>query len=243
MGLLTAALILGGLGAGVSAYGQYQAGRTQEVMSRYNAQQQEKQAQQQLLSMQTQAALQKQSAEANFRLRAQEAQARFTNAESLQNQALTQDSVNRANLGKREEMMRRLQGQQRAKIAASGAVESTGSPLDLLAETAAQIEMDKQEQVFSQAQQRQTLFREADMERLGGEFALAGSTLDRDSSLSAARLNDAAASAQYLSGMREAEITRLAGRAQRMAGMYSAAGTLFSGANSMFGLTQRFNAS
>lgn len=243
MGFLTAALILGGIGAGVSAYGQYQAARTQDVMARYNAQQQEKQAQQQLLSMQTQAALQKQTAEANFRLRAQEAQARFNNAESLQNQAITQDSVNRANLAKRAEMMRRVQGEQRAKIAASGAVESTGSPLDLLAETAAQIEMDKQEQVYSQGQQRQTLFREADMERLGGEFALAGSTLDRDSSLSAARLNDAAASAQYLAGMREAEITRLAGRAQRMAGLYAAAGTLFSGANSMFDLTTRFKTS
>lgn len=243
MGLLTAALILGGIGAGVSAYGQYQAGKTQEAMARYNATQQEKQAQQQLLSMQTQAALQKQSAEANFRFRAQEAQARFNNADSIKNQALTQDGINRQNAEKRGEMFRRMQGEQRAKIAASGAVESTGSPLDLLAETAAQIEMDKQEQTFTQGQARQTLFREADMERLGGEFALAGSTLDRDSSLAASRLNAAAASSSYLAGMREAEITRLTGRAQRMAGMYQAAGTLFGGLNSMAETGLRFKSS
>lgn len=230
--LLVAGLVVAAAGAGVSAYGQYQQGQSQNAIAQFNAQQQERQAAMQLRAMQTQAAMQKQEAEANFRLRTAESQARMNNAEAIEQQALSQDAINRANLRKRREDFTRLQGEQRAAIAASGVAEASGTPLDLLAETAAKIQQDQEEQHYAGEVQRRTLFSEAATERLGGKLALAGATLDRNSTVAEAGLRNAAGKAEYLAGLRTAQITRLTGSAAKTAGAYSAGATLFSGIGS-----------
>lgn len=229
--LLTAGLVLSAAGAGVAAYGQHQSGKAQSNIAAFNASQQEREAKASMLSMQTQAALQKQQAEANFKLRNAEAQARMNNADAIDSQALAQDRVNRYNQRKRREEFGRMQGQQRAAIAASGVAESSGTPLDLLAETAAKIQQDAEEQHYAGEVQRRTLFAEAAMERLGGKLALAGATLDRESGIAEAGLRSAAGKAEYLSGLRTAQITRLTGSAAAKAANYQAAGTLFSAAS------------
>lgn len=222
-------------GAGVAAYGQYQQGKTQNAIAQFNAAQQERQAKQQMLAMQTQAALQAQQANDNFQLRAAEAAARMGNAQRIDDQALAQDSVNRFNLRKRRDEFTRMQGEQRAAIAASGVAEATGTPLDLLAETAAKIQQDQEEQHYTGEVQRRTLFAEADMERLGGKLALAGATMDRNSALAEASLRGAAAKGEYLAGLRTAEITRLTGSAAKKAANYQAGATLLSGVSSATG--------
>lgn len=229
--------------AGVSAYGQHQQGKAQEAIAQFNAKQQEKQAQMQLASMQTQAAMQKQQAEANFKLRSAEAQARNNNATGIEQQALAQDRVNRVNLMKRREEFAKMQGQQRAAIAASGVAEASGTPLDLLAETAALIQQDQEEQHYAGEIQRRTLFSEAATERLGGRLALAGATLDRDSSIAAAGLREAAGKAEYLAGMRGAQITRMTGAAARTSANYQATATLFSGVSSAAGMGAQYKIS
>lgn len=233
------ALVVGAVvsvvGAGVSAYGQYQAGQQSAAIAELNAQQQERQAELQALSMETQAKIQKNTAEANFRLRTAEAQARMNNAKQVEGQALGQDRVNRDNLIKRRQEFERMQGTQRASIAASGLVESAGTPLDLLAETAAKIQQDQEEQHFAGEVQRRTLFSEAANERLGGRLALAGATLDRDSSVAEASLKSSIGKAEYLAGLRQAEITRMTGSAAATAGMYNAGATLLSGVGSAVG--------
>lgn len=217
------------IGAGISAYGQYQAGQTQNAVAQFNAQQQTLNAQMQSRAMQAQATMQRATALANFKLASAEAQARINNAKSIEAQALIQDDINLENLRKRREGFAELQGQQRAAIAASGVVEAAGTPLDLLAETANRIQQDQEEQHYAGELKRETLFSEAYNERLGGQFAKAGATLDRDSSLAAALLNDAAGRAAYLAGTREAEITRLTGSAAARAGLFQSGATLFSG--------------
>jgi hypothetical protein len=229
MAALVVGSVLSAVGAGISAYGQYQQGKSQNAIAQFNALQQEKQAQQQLLSLQTQAALQKQQADANFKLRSAEAQAKFQNADSIAQQAHAQDAVNRVNLRKRREDFARMQGEQRATIAGSGVSESSGTPLDILVDTVAKIQLDQEEQFHAFETKRRTLFAESDYTRLGGRLALAGATLDRDSSVAEAALRDAAAKGEYQAGMRAAEITRLTGKAAKLAGTYQAAGTLFSG--------------
>jgi hypothetical protein len=229
------ALAVTAIGAGISAYGQYQAGQTQDAIAQFNARQQQLNAQMQMQALQAQATMQRSQAQANFNLANAEAQARINNAKSLEQQALVQDEVNRSNLQERREEFERMQGTQRAAIAASGVVESAGTPLDLLAETAAKIQQDMEEQHYANEVKRETLFREAYMERLGGQFARVGATLDRDSSLATALLTDASGRAAFLAGTREAEITRLTGAAAAQAGAYQAAGTLFSGIGSAAG--------
>lgn len=246
MGLETIAIagvVVALAGAGVSAYGQYQQGQTQNAIAQFNANQQEKQAQMQLLSMQAQAAQQKQAADANFKLRSAESQARKNNAAGIEHQAMSQDAINRANLRKRREEFGRMQGEQRAAIAASGVSESSGTPLDLLAETAAMIQQDQEEQHYAGEVQRRTLFSEASMERLGGKLALAGATLDRDSSVAAAGLREAAGKAEYLAGMRGAQITKMTGNAAKSAAMYQAGATLFSAAAGAANMGMQYNLS
>lgn len=229
------------VGAGISAYGQYQTGKTQEAIAAANAATQTRNAQMALMAQQAQAAMARNQAAANFQLRSQEAQARFNNAASMENKALSTDMVARENARKRAEDMARMQSQQRAAIAASGVVESSGTPLDLLVETAGIIQRDREEAAWSHEIERRTLLREAQMERLGGQFALAGATLDRNSALAEASLRGAAGRANYLSGLREAEITRLTGSAAGKAATWNAAGTLLSGIASSAGSYYNLN--
>ena len=244
MGLETIAIIglVGAvIGGGISAYSSYEQGKVSNTIAQMNAANQERNARLQLASMQAQSNLQKQQAEANYKLRGAEAQARFNNATSMENRALSQDRVNRENARRRNDAMAREQGTQRATIAASGVVETTGTPLDLIAETAATIQRDREEQAYGQEIQRRSLFREASMERLGGQLALAGATLDRSSTLAAANLNAAAGKADYLAGLRTAQVTRLSGSAAQRAGAMQAGATLFSTLGSAAGSTYKLS--
>lgn len=224
------------VGAGISAYGQYQSGKTQSVIANANAREQERQARNTLATLQTQSQMQAAEAEINFKLRAAEAKARGDNAAGLESQAQQQDLINRANLRKRREDFSRMQSEQRTSLAASGAVEASGTPLDLLAETAAAIQQDSEEQHFAGELKRRTIFREADMERLGGQLALQGATLDRNTGLVQSRLTEFSGRAAHNAGMAEAEISRLTGRAAKQAGYLGAAATIFSGAGSAIGM-------
>jgi hypothetical protein len=222
-------------GAGISAYGQQQQGKTAMAMAQYNAHQQMMNAQMQLATVKAQAEMQKRVAEANFRLRQAEAQARFNNAQSIEN------TVHGLSRNAREQVRRkmldfeRLQGTQRAVIAKSGLVESTGTPLDILAETAATIQLEREDMLYQDELNRRTLFREAEMERFGGKMALAGATLDRSVALAQSRLTMATGQAQYQGARHEAEIIRLTGAAQQQSYQNAAMGTLFSGIASAAG--------
>jgi hypothetical protein len=222
-------------GAGYSAYSSYQQGKTADAMAQYNAHQQEFNAKMQLMGMQAQAAMQKRTAEANFRINSAQAQSKLNNAVSIENQAEGQSRNARESIRRKADEYARFQGTQRATIAKSGLVESTGTPLDILAETAATIQLEREDNLYSDELNRRSLFREAEMERLGGKLAQAGATLDRSSEVAGAGLNAAAGQAAYRSKMRDANITRLSGAAQQQAYQGQAWGTLLSGIGSAAG--------
>lgn len=230
--IAAAGAVAAGVGAGVSAYSQYQQGKTANAIAQYNAHQQELNAKVQLMSMQAQAAAQKRQAEAQFAIRQAEANARFANAQTIENTVPGQSASARESIRRKADEYARFQGTQRAMIAKSGIVESTGTPLDILADTAANIQLERNDQLYADELNRRSLFREADLERLGGKLALAGATFDRSSQVAGAGLQAAAAQAEYRSRLRDAEITRLSGQAQKQAYTGQAFGTLFSGIGS-----------
>lgn len=252
--LLIASLVTTAIGAGVSAYGQYQAGKTQSAISNYNALQRDKQARMEMLAMQAQARaserqadLTRAAAEGNFALAQSEANARFQNASQIENNALNEDKINRRNIRDKRADFNALTGEQRASIAQSGVIETSGTPLDILAETAGKIQQEQESMLFENEQSRRTLFREADLERFGGEMGLAGASLDRSSSLAQAslmddeaRLRDFSAKAAYQSGRAEADIMRMTGRANRRASNIAVGTTIFSGLGSMLGTGNTF---
>lgn len=233
--LVYTALAATAVSAGVSAYGSYQSGKTQMAIANQNAQEQERQARNSLSTLQAQSQMQAAEADINFKLRQSEANARKQNADLIEQQAQAQDAIARANLQKRRQEYGAMQAQQRTAIAQSGLIEASGTPLDLLAETAEMIQRDQNEQQTANEAQRRTLFREADLERLGGELALQGATMDRQLGLTQSALTGFRAQAEYLSGMRGAQITRLTGRAARDAANYQAVSTIFSGISSAAG--------
>jgi hypothetical protein len=229
----TTALIIGSIagiaGAGISAYSSYQQGQTANAFAQYNAHQQELNAKTSLMSMQAQAALQKRQAEAQFALRSQEAQARFNNAKTIENALEGQSKNTRENIRRRGLETDRFQASQRTMIAKSGLVESSGTPLDILADTAATIQLEREDTLYQDELNRRNLFREAELERLGGQLALAGASLDKSSAVAEAGLRSAAGRMEYRSNMREADFTRLSGAAQQKSYQGQAWGTLFSG--------------
>ncbi|SKA88883.1 hypothetical protein SAMN02745166_01502 [Prosthecobacter debontii] len=228
MASLVVSAIVAVVGAAVSAYGSYQSGKTQAAIANANAKEQERQAANNLNVLNAQSQMQAAEADVNFKLRQSEANARKRNAEQLEQQNLQQDAINRANLDKRRQEFAAMQAEQRVALADSGVLEASGTPLDLLAETATKIQQDRDEQHLANEQKRRTLFSEADMERLGGELALQGATMDRNLGLTQAALTAFTGQAEYNSGMRRAEITRLTGRAAKQAANYQAASTLIS---------------
>jgi hypothetical protein len=217
------------IGAHKAAKAQKQQGQMADAIAQINARQQILNASMQLMVAKAQAKLQKRMAEAQFRLRQSEANARFSNAAMIEQTAEARSRVARENIRRKGGEYRRMQGRQRALIGASGIVESTGTPLDLLAETAAQIQMEREEALYTDALERRSLFREADMERLGGRITLAGGALERSSALAEAGLRAAAGHAAYAGAVRESEITRLTGAAQKHSYYAEAKGTLFNG--------------
>ena len=232
MGVETIAIIglaISAAGAGYSAYSSYQQGKTADALGQYNAHQQELNTKMQLMGMQAQAAAQKRAAEAQMALRTSEANARLANAKSIENSVEAQSRNTRESIRRKASEYERFQGTQRAVIGKSGLVEASGTPLDILAETAATIQLEREDQLYSDELNRRTLFREADLERLGGKLAMAGATLERNSSIAEAGLRSASGQGAYRSGMREAEIMRLSGAAQKSAYQAQAWGTLFTG--------------
>jgi hypothetical protein len=205
------------VGAGTAAYGSAQQGKSAQLLANYNAYQQERNTRMQLSQVQAQVEAQRNAANAEFALRQQEAQARFNNAKTIENQVAGQSAAARVTAQRKTEEYARFVGSQRAAIASSGIVESSGTPLDLLAETAQKIQLEREDSLYADELNRREMFREADLERLGGQLALAGATLDRSSSIMGANLAGAAGQAEYRSGLRRAEIMRLTGQADRAA--------------------------
>ena len=153
----------------------------------------------------------------------------------IEQTAEAQSRVARESIRRKAGENQRAQGQQRAAIAASGIVESAGTPIDILAETAAQVQMDREDSLYADELNRRSLFRDADMERLGGRITLAGGALERSTTLAEVALRSAAGRAEYLRGLHEAEITRLTGAAQKQGYYGQAQGTLLSGIGSAVG--------
>jgi hypothetical protein len=227
----TVAIIATIASAAVSAASARRSGQNQQILSDYNASVQEENARLNLMGMQAASAQQDAAAEANFRMQRAEAEARFGNASRIEEDAKNQQAVNRLNLTSRRADMERQQAMQRAQIAASGVFE-TGTPLDLMAETAAIIQRDQEDQAWQFENESRTLFNQAANERFGGQLALAGAMIQRNVDKGEAALNLATGRARYRAGLAESEITRLTGRVAARDGRSQAVATLFGGVSS-----------
>lgn len=193
MAIATTTLIIAGLaatavGTGVSAYSQAQAGKAQQGLSNYNA------------------SVTEQAAEYNAAAAEQTA---AYNANLARLEAKTASAEGLAAAGIIRGQNRRVQATQRARMAASGVVVGTSSPLAVEVAQAGIMEM-----------------RAANAERQAVNRA---SVLTTQAETEIAR-GKAAAGYERWAGRSQAEIDRMGGNAARRAGNLNATATLLQGA-------------
>lgn len=187
--LAIASLATAAVGTGIAIYGQRQAAKTSQAVGEFNAQQGEENAR-------------------------QVAETADYNARLLENQALQTEMDARENIRRKRAENKRYASMQRARFAASGVTEE-GSPLEVMSDTAALLEMDALE-VNRQAQIRMNEL------RAGASETRRTGTFQAD---------------QY---RKQAGFDRQYGSAQARAANIASVGTLLQGASNIAGAAYTF---
>lgn len=230
------------VGTGVSVASGLSQARRANSLAQYNAIAQTQNARSQQQAALLQAAMMRQQssytaaqARMNYALAESEAQARFNNAQTLRNQAEAQTSADRENIKRTQIEQARFTAHQRANIAGAGVVEA-GSPLEVLAESAGDMQAALNEQQYQSELQRRQTYGRAALETFGGQLAKSHAGIDLWSGLAESNLQKQSAQLQeqtgaslYRQGLRQAEITRMGGAADAAGARYGAYGALFSG--------------
>ena len=159
--LAVASLVVGAAGTGYGIYTQNQAAKTQDTFALLNAQMGRQQGQLQARLAMAQANIQAQTAHANERIG-------MANANAIRGDAEARTRASEQNIISTRADQERFQSTQRSMMSASGLVDSTGSPLDLLADTASAHQMELAEMQYQTELERRQLFREADMTAMSG---------------------------------------------------------------------------
>lgn len=177
------------------------------------------------------------SARTQFRLNELEIEARERNAQRLRLFAEARTEQSREAIRRRRRDQNAFSGTQRATVAASG-VAFQGSVLDVLAETAGQMQVEIEDmQRAAEFERSETLTQAGDMERGAGLSRMAN-RLSLSSARRGFRLDMAANKMGQLSASRSHD-SRLFGNAMQLAAQqdaatgqrWQAAGTLFAGIN------------
>lgn len=226
-----AGLVVSAVGAGVSYYQQNKAADTQSEMALLNAQSQRQALEQQGRAASMQALI-------NESLAQKERAAAEANARLLERQAAAGTRVTTENTRRGREDMARLMAVQRAAAAKNGFVDTTGSPLSLLASTAEEEQRMADAMRYEDEMSRRSLFKEAGEQRNAGIMAgIAGLS---------ARASGAAARSQAAMGQSQARLDLYAARAGASAmrtgaasGLISAAGGLATSAYQTYRQTPR----
>lgn len=237
--------VLGLVGAGISAYSSIAAGKAQQRISQFNFAVQQSNAKLQMMAQlgalqqqRNQSAVALRQAEINYQLANAEASAREANAKIIRQNADARTAASREEIRRKRLDFARFQAAQRARIAGSGVTEA-GSPLELLAETAGQMQLAIEEMHQQANIDRATQYNEAEMESFGAKLMKAGN----NSALSMAKaqnalsknsfaLSEATTRSQYRANLTEANINRMAGFADAKGKMLAGVGNLFSGLGS-----------
>lgn len=199
------------IGASISAYSSYQQGQAAKATAQANADRADREARQQLLISRVQEAVAARQAEADRALAMSEAEAAAQNSQALRNEAEAQLAQSRENIKRRRDEAQRLAASQRGTYAASGVLDTTGTPLAVLAETAWNAEMDAQDQQYVTSIERQKKLFEADLtEAAGGQKRFAAQT-QFELSKQASKVRSIASRLQLRNRLDQGEIDRWAG--------------------------------
>lgn len=158
-----ASLVTGLVGTGVAYYGAQEASRSQDAIAASNAAFATQQARQNGELARMEAAM-------NQTLAQIDANAQRKNAEALRQQAESGSQVANENIRRTRREFDQLLSAQRASLAASGVIDTTGSPLKLLMQTAEDEQATAEQMRYEDEISRRQLFTEADMTERGASI-------------------------------------------------------------------------
>lgn len=223
-----AALVVTAVGTGISVYSQQQQAKSQAAIAEYNFNVQRRNAE-------IQQKFAEYEAEANVQMFKSQAEAQQRNADIIKQQAVAEQQTAIINAHRERQDFRRLEAIQRARIAKSGVVES-GSPLEILSETAGLAELSILENLHQSELKQIQLRREAEIQEHGAGLTMMQADYAKFQGASAkvgAQQARTAAQIGYLTSMADARATRTSSYGTLLTGLGSAASGYYSATNYM----------
>lgn len=156
-----ASLVVGAAGTGLAYYSSQQAASQQQRMALLNMRAQQDAANMQARIQQAQAQFEAAQAELLARQQQTEAAAKNAYAASVRTEADNRARANQENIERSRRDAEKLKAMQLSALAKNGIVDTTGSPLDLLAETADAAHQAAAEAGLETEAERRSLFHEA----------------------------------------------------------------------------------
>ena len=212
-----ASLVSGLVGTGVAYYGAQQSAKSQDAIAAANAAFTTQQARQNGELARMEAAM-------NQQLSQIDANAQRRNAEAMRQQAESGSQVANENIRRTRKEFDQLLSAQRASLAASGVIDTTGSPLKLLMQTAEDEQATAEQMRYEDEMARRQLFTEADMtERGAGVTELQGAQY---------RFRGEQAAAGFRNQATQAKLDQFSANASSRSMRTSATGNLLAGVSS-----------
>lgn len=236
------------IGGGLSFLSQRNQASAAADVTRFNASQQASDARMNFMAQNAAieqqglaAEIQQRQAEANYQISLAEASARDRNAKLIAMQAEARTGDSREAIRRKRVEYEKFKASQRSQIAASGVVASEGSPLELLADTAGEMEVSIQE-LHRGADLQRTAGLEAsrmegfaaDLQRSGASSAFASASAASGLAMSRVGLDQAINRSQFGANMAQTNITRMVGMSQSRGMNKAAFGSLLSSAGSAY---------
>lgn len=213
----------------LSAYATYRQGKANERVAMMNADLANQEARQQLMLADIQQRMASQQAEVQFAMEMQEAQAARINASAIDQERLAGEARSREEIRRQRLQAEQEVAEQRAVFASSGVVGTTGTPLQVMADTVLTLEAEAIDQQYLANVERTKQLFEADVERnrAGRIEGFAGA--QRAINLNAAKVEGLAMRIGARNRMSQADIDRNAGRYLRKQSTLTALTQLGSG--------------
>jgi hypothetical protein len=236
----TAAVVGGVASAGVAAYGQYSAGREASGVANANATQQMFGGRLEAGHARIQALQKFYQSQSNALELSTSARIGRANAKNLRRTARAEGDYTRENIRRQRIMNDHFLGAQRARYGVSGVGVNTGTPVAVLAETAAAMELEVQDMVQASENRARNLYTQANQADFGArrdeiaarsERKLGQLSFDYDTYVAGLNLGFA---------NQRASITRQVGAARAKAYRNEAIGTAISGAAKAYGQYQDY---
>lgn len=240
--------LLGAVSTGLDFLGQRRAASAQASTADFNAAVQKMNAEFDLKSElealkveRLVANTQYQEAQLNYTFAATEAQSRIENAERMKQFASARTAESRESIRRRRRDFQKFQGTQRARVGASGVTEQ-GSPLEVFAETAGQIELALNEMQRDANSERRETLNQAEFEARDGRLGQVGAQAGLDAAGNARNvamitndMNGVSANYRYKSAITATQFGLSAAQDQAAGTRLASIGTLISGAASWAG--------